>query len=75
MQEWKIFVRRIISYSECGKGFQDMRGLTSHARHQHGICKEKLSDIVYPDGKSHIWKIISGFGAALITIPAIGGKD
>lgn len=49
---------------ECGKGFQDMRGLTSHARHKHELGKKEILKKINSNNDSHIsLSIISGIGA------------
>lgn len=57
---------------ECGKGFKDMRGLTSHARHSHGINKEELKKILDQDKGTNGWEIIGSLGVFIITIITLG---
>lgn len=58
---------------ECGKGFQDMRGLTSHARHMHDLSKEEVASIINDNKKGGKgWKLLGGFGTILLAIITVG---
>lgn len=61
---------------ECGKGFQDMRGLTSHARHKHKLNKNELIKILDENENSETdnstWKTIGGIAAFLATVITLG---
>lgn len=58
---------------ECGKGFQDMRGLTSHARHFHELNKIEIMEAIDKNKEdSETWKILGGVGAFLLAIITAG---
>lgn len=58
---------------ECGKGFQDKRGLTSHARHIHDLNKDQILEKMNPNNKkSFVWKLIAGTGALVVALITAG---
>ncbi len=58
---------------ECGKGFQDMRGLTSHARHSHDINKDEVSEMIDEKNQDYnSWKVIGALSTFIITIITLG---
>lgn len=61
---------------ECGKGFQDMRGLTSHARNKHNLNKDEIHNALISDNAqdSRVWRIVAGFGAFFLAIIFAGRK-
>lgn len=50
---------------ECGKGFQDMRGLTSHARHIHDLGKNEIIESD-KENNSENWKVFGSVGALIL---------
>jgi len=71
--------RKKITCPECGEEFQDMRGLTSHARHKHVFNKEKLriklKNKELKTSNSNILKLISGVGLSILTLFTFGKLD
>jgi len=59
---------------KCEERFQDLRGLTSHARHAHQLTKDEIynSLMVEEDEKDDFWKILAGAGAFLLAILTLG---
>lgn len=68
----------------CGETFIDRRGLSSHARHKHGIGVDELDELLNADkkepvsqkenehqegqGNQTVWKLLGGIGAFVLTI-------
>jgi peptide subunit release factor 1 (eRF1) len=65
--------RKVLTCPDCGKEFQDMRGLTSHARHMHNITKEELEEIIQDEG-SLVLKVLGGLGAFLAAMITLGNN-
>ncbi|GAA5522200.1 hypothetical protein LQ318_10630 [Aliifodinibius salicampi] len=57
---------------ECEKAFQDMRGLTSHARHMHELNKNEIMEMFNEKEDSTAWKIVGGIGAVILAIITAG---
>jgi uncharacterized C2H2 Zn-finger protein len=57
---------------ECGKDFQDMRGLTSHARHKHELDNEETFNLIKNESDSGIWNLIGGVSAIVLAIITLG---
>ncbi|MDZ7689740.1 MAG: hypothetical protein U5K69_01045 [Balneolaceae bacterium] len=58
---------------ECAKGFQDLRGLTSHARHKHEMDKNEILKAINKKNNDSIsWKILGGIGTFILAIITVG---
>lgn len=65
--------RKKLTCPECGKEFQDMRGLTSHARHRHNLDKKEVYLLTQKKNKKgSFWKIAGSTGAILLAILTFG---
>lgn len=72
IEEVKPEEEKDLTCPECGKEFQDMRGLTSHARHFHDLSRKDLSNRLNEPEKGIGWKILGGLGATLLALITLG---
>lgn len=67
--------RKNLTCPECEKAFQDMRGLTSHARNRHDLSKEELKILIKKDERRiTIWEVLGGAGAVILAFLTLGKK-
>ncbi|NGP75626.1 hypothetical protein G3570_03215 [Balneolaceae bacterium YR4-1] len=62
---------------ECGKGFQDYRGLTSHARHKHEIGRREITESIRREKLAEsnfgvTFKFIAGITTTILTLLIFG---